>query len=80
MNVGNPKEMTIKEFAEAILRKTGTSASIEFRDLPEDDPRVRQPDISKARQLLGWEPVVDFDVGIEQTIAYFREFLGKGES
>ena len=80
VNIGNPKEMTIKEFAEAIIAKTGTSSQIDYRPLPEDDPRIRQPDISKARELLGWEPVVEFDEGIAETIEYFRHFLGKGRS
>jgi dTDP-glucose 4,6-dehydratase len=72
VNIGNPREMTIKEFAEHIIRLTGTSARMEFKPLPEDDPKVRQPDISLARRLLGWEPVVAFEDGIARTIDYFR--------
>ena len=78
VNIGNPNEMTIKEFGEAIIEKIGGESRLEFRPLPEDDPRVRQPDISHARELLGWEPEVTFDVGITQTIGYFKAFLGKG--
>ncbi len=76
VNIGNPAEMTIKQFAEAIIEKTGTESAIEYRDLPADDPRVRQPDISRAQALLGWEPKVLFDEGISETIDYFRGFLG----
>ena len=72
VNIGNPREMTIKEFGEQIIRITGTPSQLEFKPLPVDDPKVRQPDITRARQLLGWEPKVDFDEGIRQTIEYFR--------
>ncbi|MGH8047142.1 MAG: UDP-glucuronic acid decarboxylase family protein [Chthoniobacterales bacterium] len=73
VNIGNPREMTIKEFAQHIIRITGTSAEMEFKPLPEDDPKVRQPDISLAKRLLGWEPVVEFEDGIVRTIDYFRD-------
>ncbi len=76
VNIGNPAEMTIRQFAEEIVRITGTASSIDFRPLPVDDPRVRQPDIALAREILGWEPKVAFAEGIVTTIAYFREFLG----
>lgn len=72
VNIGNPGEMTILQFAEKILDKIQTGAEIEFRELPEDDPKVRQPDITRAKTLLGWEPQVDFDDGIAETIEYFR--------
>jgi dTDP-glucose 4,6-dehydratase len=72
VNIGNPREMTIREFAEQILRITGTSNPIEHRPLPVDDPKVRQPDISRAKAVLGWEPKVDFDQGIRETIEFFR--------
>ena len=72
-NVGNPSEMTILQFAQKILELTGSGSKIDYRDLPEDDPKVRQPDISKAKALLGWEPQVDLDTGLERTLAYFRE-------
>jgi dTDP-glucose 4,6-dehydratase len=72
VNIGNPREMTIKQFAEEIIRITGTRSTIEHRPLPEDDPKVRQPDISRAKKILGWEPKVQFEEGIKKTIEYFR--------
>jgi dTDP-glucose 4,6-dehydratase len=75
VNVGNPREMTIREFAEAILRLTGSSSALSFHPLPEDDPKVRQPDISRARSVLGWEPRVSLEDGLAATIEYFRELL-----
>lgn len=72
VNVGNPREMTIQKFAEAILEMTGAAGGIEYRDLPVDDPKIRQPDITRARKLLGWEPKVEFEEGIRKTIEYFR--------
>ena len=72
VNIGNPREMTIKEFGEEIIRITGTKSELEFKPLPVDDPKVRQPDITRARTLLGWEPKVDFDEGIRATIDFFR--------
>jgi len=72
VNLGNPQEMTILEFAERIRRITGTTAQLEFKELPEDDPRKRQPDISKAKKLLGWEPKVSLEDGLRQTIEYFQ--------
>ena len=71
VNIGNPREMTIRQFAEEIIRLTGTTSKIEFRPLPEDDPKVRQPDIARAKSVLGWEPRVEFDEGIRKTIEYF---------
>jgi dTDP-glucose 4,6-dehydratase len=75
VNIGNPREMTIKEFAEEILRITGAASQIEYRPLPVDDPKVRQPDITRAKSVLGWEPRVDFDEGIRKTIDYFKTRL-----
>jgi dTDP-glucose 4,6-dehydratase len=72
VNLGNPCEMTILEFAQHIQRLTGTRSNIVFRPLPEDDPRQRRPDISKARTLLGWEPKVSLSEGLKPTIDYFR--------
>ena len=72
VNIGNPREMTIRQFAEEIIRLTGTTAKMEFRPLPEDDPKVRQPDITRAKSVLGWEPRVEFDEGIRKTIDYFQ--------
>ena len=75
VNVGNPREMTIKRFAEEIIRITGTKSGIEYRPLPVDDPKVRQPDIGRAKKILGWEPKVEFEEGITRTIDYFRQWL-----
>lgn len=75
VNIGNPGEMTVLQFAKAILAMTGSKSDIDFRPLPVDDPKVRQPDIGLARKLLAWEPKVSFDEGIEKTVNYFREFL-----
>ncbi len=72
VNLGNPREMTILEFARHILLVTGAASEVVFESLPEDDPRQRQPDISKARALLGWEPKVDLDEGLALTVEYFR--------
>ena len=72
VNIGNPREMTIRQFAEEILRITGAACQIEHNPLPVDDPKVRQPDITRAKTILGWEPKVDFDKGIRETIEFFR--------
>jgi dTDP-glucose 4,6-dehydratase len=72
VNIGNPHEMTILEFAEQIRRMTGTASEIVFKPLPEDDPRQRRPDIGKARSVLGWEPRVPLAEGLEKTVGYFR--------
>jgi dTDP-glucose 4,6-dehydratase len=76
VNIGNPREMTILNFANKILEITGAKSQIITKPLPVDDPRVRQPDITRARKLLGWEPKVDFESGIRETISYFKEKLG----
>lgn len=75
VNIGNPGEMTVLQFAKAILEMTGSKSEIDFRPLPVDDPKVRQPDIGLARKLLAWEPKVSFNEGIEKTVNYFRQFL-----
>jgi dTDP-glucose 4,6-dehydratase len=78
VNIGNPHEMTILEFAETIRRlvgRGGSSSPIVFKPLPEDDPQTRQPDITLARERLGWEPKISLDEGIERTIRFFREVL-----
>ncbi|MCW5963638.1 MAG: SDR family oxidoreductase [Bryobacterales bacterium] len=72
VNIGNPQEMTMREFAEYIQELTGTPSPIEFHPLPEDDPKRRQPDITRAKTLLGWEPKVALREGLTQTIAYFQ--------
>jgi dTDP-glucose 4,6-dehydratase len=74
-NIGNPGEFTVRQLADHVLALTGSRSEIVHRPLPEDDPRVRQPDISRARELLGWEPCVPLDEGLARTIAYFREVL-----
>src|SRR5579862_8964034 len=76
VNIGNPREMTIKQFAEEIIRIMGVNLSLEHKSLPVDDPKVRQPDISRAKKVLGWEPKIEFEEGIRLTIDYFRSRLG----
>jgi dTDP-glucose 4,6-dehydratase len=73
VNLGNPAEMTIREFAEGIRRLTGSTAPLTFEPLPEDDPKQRQPQIDKAKRLLGWSPKVDLESGLRATIAYFQK-------
>ncbi|MCA9785362.1 MAG: GDP-mannose 4,6-dehydratase, partial [Candidatus Cloacimonetes bacterium] len=76
VNLGNPVEFTIAQLAEQVLAKTGSASELVRRPLPADDPRVRQPDITLARKLLDWAPVVPLEQGLDHTIAYFRERLG----
>jgi dTDP-glucose 4,6-dehydratase len=76
VNIGNPHEMTIEEIARTIIRMTGASSRLVQRPLPVDDPKVRQPDITKARARLGWEPKVGLEEGLTKTIEYFRRKLG----
>jgi dTDP-glucose 4,6-dehydratase len=73
VNIGNPHEMSIEDIAKTIIRMTGSSSQLVFRPLPTDDPKVRQPDITRARTLLGWEPKVPLEEGLTSTIAYFKE-------
>ncbi len=75
INLGNPSEYTILELAKKIIDKTGSRSKIEFRPLPENDPAQRQPDITRARELLGWQPRIGLDEGLVRTIAYFDELL-----
>jgi dTDP-glucose 4,6-dehydratase len=72
VNIGNPAELSVLEFARTIQRLTGTRSEIMFQPLPVDDPRVRQPDISRARQFLGWEPRIGLEDGLRRTISYFQ--------
>ncbi|MGH7810777.1 MAG: UDP-glucuronic acid decarboxylase family protein, partial [Candidatus Binatia bacterium] len=72
VNIGNPHEMTVLEFAKKIIEITGSKSPIVFKPLPEDDPQVRQPDITKAKAILGWEPKVKLEDGLQKTIEYFR--------
>jgi dTDP-glucose 4,6-dehydratase len=76
VNIGNPNELTIRQLAEAIIALTGSKSRIVTRPLPVDDPRVRQPDITRARTLLGWEPKVPLPDGLRRTLEYFRHKLG----
>ena len=76
VNIGNPKEMTLLELAKTILRITGSASPLEFKPLPEDDPRLRCPDIALARRVLRWEPKVGLEEGLRQTVAWFQKNLG----
>src|SRR5918997_3471844 len=75
VNIGNPHEMTVLQFAKKILELTESKSELAYRPLPQDDPQVRQPDITRARKLLGWEPKVELDEGLSKTIEYFRARL-----
>jgi dTDP-glucose 4,6-dehydratase len=75
VNIGNPHEMSVEEMARTIIRMTGSSSRIVYKELPTDDPKVRQPDIARAKALLGWEPTVPLEVGLTSTIDYFRRKL-----
>jgi dTDP-glucose 4,6-dehydratase len=72
VNIGNPREMTIEEIARTIMKMTRAPSQLVYKELPVDDPKVRQPDITRARTLLGWAPKVDLEQGLQRTIAYFR--------
>ena len=80
VNIGNPNEMTIRQLAERIIALTGSQSRIVERPLPVDDPRIRQPDITRARKILGWEPRVGLDEGLAHTIAYFKVKLGLAQA
>ncbi len=75
VNIGNPAEFTVRQLADLVVELTGSTAGVKHEPLPEDDPKVRQPDISRARQLLGWEPKVDLREGLRRTIEYFSAVL-----
>ncbi len=79
VNIGNPSEMTVGAFAETIRDLCGSSSDIIYKDLPVDDPKIRQPDITKARATLDWEPQMGLEEGLGLTIDYFRELLDKGK-
>ncbi len=76
VNIGNPDELTMLQLAEEVIGLIGSGSKIVFRELPEDDPKVRQPDITKAQSLLGWKPAVDRKAGLKKTIEYFRAKIG----
>jgi dTDP-glucose 4,6-dehydratase len=75
VNIGNPTEFTILECARLVLKVTGSSSPITYQELPQDDPKQRRPDISKARQLLAWEPKIDLEAGLKLSMAYFRQAI-----
>ena len=75
VNIGNPEEISVKQFAEEVIKATGTKSKIIFQELPIDDPKVRQPNIERARKILGWEPKVDRKRGLELTIKYFKNII-----
>jgi len=75
VNIGNPEEITIKQFAEEVIKLTGTKSKIKYVELPEDDPKVRQPNIEKARKILGWEPIVNRTDGLKITLEYFKKVI-----
>jgi dTDP-glucose 4,6-dehydratase len=79
VNLGNPSEITILEFAKEILALTGSKSPIDYRPLPQDDPKVRKPDISRARKLLGWEPKIDRHEGLKRTLAFFQAQVAAGK-
>jgi UDP-glucuronate decarboxylase len=76
VNLGNPVEFSIRQLAETVIRMTGSSSKLEYKPLPEDDPKQRRPDITLARTRLGWEPAVPLEQGLVQTIAYFERLVG----
>ncbi|MHA7820569.1 MAG: UDP-glucuronic acid decarboxylase family protein [Erythrobacter sp.] len=77
INLGNPREFTIRELAETVLTKIGGPSRLVFKPLPQDDPLQRRPDIGRARTLLDWQPTIELDEGLDRTIAYFRQVVGK---
>ena len=79
VNIGNPSEMTVLDFAVKIRTLVGSTAQIVHKPLPVDDPKIRQPDITRAKQILGWNPVMDLETGLKQTIDYFRSLIAKGK-
>jgi nucleoside-diphosphate-sugar epimerase len=80
VNLGNPHEFTVAELADVILEETGSRSPVRTLPLPEDDPKVRQPDITRARSLLGWEPKISLAEGIGRTTPWFRELVEAGRA
>ena len=80
INIGNPGEFTIRELAELVIELTASKSKLIFEPLPSDDPRQRQPDISKAKAVLGWEPKTQLREGLAKTIAYFETMLSEGKT
>ena len=79
VNIGNPSEFTILECAQKVIATTGSKSQIKFEALPQDDPKQRCPDISKAKRLLGWEPKVDLEAGLKLSLEYFRRAVAEKE-
>ena len=77
MNIGNPNEFTILECAQAVMKVTGSKSKIAYEPLPQDDPKQRRPDITKARQLLGWEPKIQLEEGLRLSLDYFKQALAQ---
>jgi dTDP-glucose 4,6-dehydratase len=75
VNIGNPSEITLKDFAEEVIRLTGSQSKIIYKPLPQDDPKQRQPDISKAKEILGWEPKIGRTEGLTKTLDYFKKYI-----
>jgi dTDP-glucose 4,6-dehydratase len=79
VNIGNPTEFTILECARKVIATTGSASQIKFEALPQDDPKQRRPDISKAKRLLGWEPKVELESGLKLSLEYFRRAVAEKE-
>ncbi len=77
VNIGNPREMSVMQFAEEIIRICASSSTVTHKPLPEDDPKIRQPNIDKARRILEWEPVMNLEEGLQKTVDYFRDLIEK---
>jgi len=77
VNVGNPNEFTILECAEHVIKVTGSKSKISYEPLPQDEPRQRRPDITKARQLLGWEPKIQLEAGLKMSLDYFEKAVAE---
>ena len=77
VNIGNPSEFTILECAQQVLKITGSSSGIKYEPLPQDDPKQRRPDITKARQLLRWEPRIDLEAGLKLSLPYFQQAVAR---
>jgi dTDP-glucose 4,6-dehydratase len=78
VNIGNPRELTVMDIARLVLKLTGSGSPLQHQPLPVDDPKVRRPDIRRAKALLGWQPKIELEEGLRKTIAYFREVLKRG--
>jgi dTDP-glucose 4,6-dehydratase len=77
VNIGNPNEFTILECAQQVIKVTGSKSKIAYEPLPQDDPKQRRPDITKARQSLGWEPKIDLETGLRMSLDYFKKALAE---